>query len=198
MTEITTREDSDSNIISIADKWQKEMSKGYTKIITLTLLAIKEMHGYQLVELIREKTFRFLNPSPSTIYPILKSLEEKGFIKCKLENVDGRNRKIYSITKQGLDILNEIINRQKKIQESIRSLFYKLKETIFDDIKIDLNDEIFLYDLEQIQKNLSNEELLKKLEVRKGIIASQINKMKKKLTELNESIKKIKNKIHTK
>jgi len=177
----------------IADKWQKEMSKGYTKVVTLALLAIKEMHGYQLVEKIKEKTYHFLNPNPSTIYPILKSLEEKGFIEGRIEEIGKRGRKVYTITQRGRNILCEIINRQQKIQKYLRSLFKKLKGDFFNDIELGkLSDELFIFDIKKIQNDIPKSVIIQKLEFIKGIILSRINKLKDRLIELDETITNLK------
>ncbi|MBD3228499.1 MAG: hypothetical protein GF329_09950 [Candidatus Lokiarchaeota archaeon] len=178
----------------IADKWQKEMAKGYTKVVTIALLAIQEMHGYELVNLIKEKTFRFLNPSPSSIYPILSSLEEKGFIEGREKEVKGRHRKVYSITNRGAEILSEIISRQQIIQKSMRSLFDKLKEDLLDDLEIvRIPDEILIFDLKTLQKEKSKEEYIEDLKFRKGIILSRIKDLNDKLNKINRDLDKLEN-----
>ncbi|MHA1269424.1 MAG: PadR family transcriptional regulator [Candidatus Helarchaeota archaeon] len=193
MEKVKFNEEIEKRTKEIADKWQKEMSKGYTKVVTLALLAIKEMHGYQLVEKIKEKTYHFLNPNPSTIYPILKSLEEKGFIEGRIEEIGKRGRKVYTITQRGRNILCEIINRQQKIQKYLRSLFKKLKGDFFNDIELGkLSDELFIFDIKKIQNDIPKSVIIQKLEFIKGIILSRINKLKDRLIELDETITNLK------
>ena len=54
--------------------------------------------------------------SPGTLYPILHSLEKERYLKSQSENVDGKIRKYYRITKNGKKIL---IDARKKIKELI-------------------------------------------------------------------------------
>jgi PadR family transcriptional regulator PadR len=54
-----------------------------------------------------------------TIYPILHSLEEDGFLKIREENVNGKIRKYYSITSNGIEILD---NARLRIKELIDEL----------------------------------------------------------------------------
>jgi len=186
-------EDDILEINKIADKWQKEMAKGYTKVVALALLALNKMHGYQLVEQIKQRTFHFLTPNPSTIYPILNSLENKGFIKSECIEVGGRERKIYSITTEGKKILNEIIKRQQKIQESMFSMFQMLKSKLLDDIEINqIPKEVMVFDIKRLYDEITEDELIKELERRKGIIISRINYFREKLKELNEKVKSLK------
>lgn len=65
-------------------------------------------HGYQV--------------SPGTMYPILHSLENEGFLKSRKENVRGKIRKYYKITSEGEKILQESRN---KINELIYEVMLK-------------------------------------------------------------------------
>lgn len=52
--------------------------------------------------------------SPGTMYPILHSLENEGFLKSRKENVKGKIRKYYKLTSNGQKILKE--SRQKTVE----------------------------------------------------------------------------------
>ena len=87
---------------------QKEVStklmKGLLDLITLQLLSNKPMHGYEVITKIR-KNFG-INFGPSTIYPLLGTLEKKGYIDSNW-NIDfERPRKVYSLTKNGQNMLD--------------------------------------------------------------------------------------------
>lgn len=69
--------------------------RGFLSFRILWLLSKKEMYGQEIAEEIAER--RGNKPNPGTIYPALKSLEEKGWIDSKEE---GR-KKIFSLTKEG-------------------------------------------------------------------------------------------------
>jgi len=62
------------------------------------------MHGYQVITRIR-KTFGVYF-GPSTIYPLLNSLEKKGYVKSEWNMNSERPRKVYKLTTEGQSLLN--------------------------------------------------------------------------------------------
>lgn len=94
--------------MTIAFKSQKEVSnklvKGLLDIVILQFLSTQPMHGYQIITEIR-KTFGVYFGS-STIYPLLFTLEKKGFVKSEWNMNNERPRKIYSLTSDGQNMLS--------------------------------------------------------------------------------------------
>ena len=86
---------------------QKEVStklmKGLLDLIILQFLSSQPMHGYQVITKIR-KTFGVYF-GPSTIYPLLNTLEKKGLVKSEWNMNYERPRKIYSLTNNGQNML---------------------------------------------------------------------------------------------
>ena len=72
----------------------------------LFLLKYRSMHGYELLEVLKKKGWR---PSTGSLYPALKKLEEKGFVKSfKSSQLRGpKKRKNYILTVKGLDYIQE-------------------------------------------------------------------------------------------
>ncbi|UCF45197.1 MAG: PadR family transcriptional regulator, partial [Candidatus Bathyarchaeota archaeon] len=60
--------------------------------------------GYQVITKIR-KTFGVYF-GPSTIYPLLATLEKKGFVNSEWNMKNERPRKVYKLTTEGQNILN--------------------------------------------------------------------------------------------
>jgi PadR family transcriptional regulator PadR len=65
----------------------------------LSLLKGKDMYGYELREEIVKK-FNFL-PGNVTAYRVLYALKRRGMVETTLKDVEGRERKYYTITKSG-------------------------------------------------------------------------------------------------
>ena len=86
----------------------KELLKGSTGTLVLTLLGRKQMYGYEIIkelEIVSSGTFEM---KEGTLYPILHSLEEAGFVESKWVGEEGtRQRKYYLITKIGRAHLKE-------------------------------------------------------------------------------------------
>ena len=83
---------------------QTKLMKGLLDLIILQFLNGQPMHGYQVITKIR-KTFGVYF-GPSTIYPLLGTLEKKGFVKSDWEMSTERPRKVYTLTNEGQSLLN--------------------------------------------------------------------------------------------
>jgi len=95
----------------------KQLTKGLLDLIVLGMLKSKSMHGYGMITSIRKNFGIYFGPS--TVYPFLKNLEEKGYIKSQWEMNDDRPRKVFSITPQGHNLLTGT-------EQSFRSICIKL------------------------------------------------------------------------
>lgn len=86
----------------------KELLKGCMKTIVLQMLKRKTMHGYELLATIKESSAGKLEVTEGTLYPLLHSLEEDGFVVAIWEKGAGqRKRRVYEITKEGRKLLKD-------------------------------------------------------------------------------------------
>jgi PadR family transcriptional regulator PadR len=83
---------------------QQKLVKCLLDYIILQLLNAKQKHGYELIADIK-KTFNIYF-GPSTIYPLLATLEKKGYISNHWDTENDRPRKIYTLTPTGHNILD--------------------------------------------------------------------------------------------
>ena len=87
---------------------QKEIStklvKGLLDLIILQFLSNEPMHGYQVITKIRKTYGVYFGPS--TVYPLLGTLEKKGYIDSNWNMDFERPRKVYSLTIEGQTRLN--------------------------------------------------------------------------------------------
>jgi len=87
---------------------QKEVStklmKGLLDLVILQFLSTEPMHGYQIITKIRKNFGVYFGPS--TIYPLLGTLEKKGYVDSQWNMNFERPRKIYSLTTNGQNMLN--------------------------------------------------------------------------------------------
>ena len=87
---------------------QKEVStklmKGLLDLIVLQFLSTEPMHGYQVITKIRKNFGVYFGPS--TIYPLLGTLEKKGYVDSHWNMNFERPRKVYSLTSDGQNMLN--------------------------------------------------------------------------------------------
>ena len=85
-------------------KVEKQFTKGLLDIVILSFLRSESMHGYKMITSIRRSFGVYFGPS--TIYPLLGTLEEKGYIKSQWNLNNDRPRKVYSLTPEGSNLLN--------------------------------------------------------------------------------------------
>ena len=83
---------------------QVKLMKGLLDMVVLQFLSSQPMHGYQIITKIR-KTFGVYF-GPSTIYPLLNTLEKKRYVKSEWNMETERPRKVYKLTSEGQNLLN--------------------------------------------------------------------------------------------
>ena len=102
---------------NIQKEAQAKLAKGLLDLIILQFLNSQPMHGYQVITKIR-KTFGVYF-GPSTIYPLLATLEKKGFVNSEWNMKNERPRKVYKLTNEGQNILNFTENSLNLICQKI-------------------------------------------------------------------------------
>lgn len=65
--------------------------------LVLSIIAEDDAYGYQISQIIK----RASNTKDSALYPILKRLQESGYVETYDRQFQGRNRKYYRITSSG-------------------------------------------------------------------------------------------------
>jgi PadR family transcriptional regulator PadR len=83
---------------------QTKLMKGLLDLVVLQLLNQQPMHGYQIITRIRKSFGVYFGPS--TIYPLLGTLEKKGYVDSQWNMDTDRPRKVYNLTNDGLNLLN--------------------------------------------------------------------------------------------
>lgn len=83
-------------------KVNRELLKGSTVIMVLSLLDQEPMYGYQMIKEIARRSGGVFAFKEGTLYPILHSLEAEGLIESYWLGKEGsRQRKYYRLTRQG-------------------------------------------------------------------------------------------------
>jgi len=83
---------------------QIKLMRGLLDLVILQFLNVEPMHGYSIITSIRKNFGVYFGPS--TIYPLLGVLEEKGYVKSQWNLNSDRPRKVYSLTPEGSNLLN--------------------------------------------------------------------------------------------
>jgi PadR family transcriptional regulator, regulatory protein PadR len=110
----------DQSTISEFDTMLRDFFLGFIKIHVLHHAAQEPIYGKAMIA---ELARRGYDLSPGTLYPLLHSLEEQGYLIHTDQVVEGRVRKYYVITQQGRAALQEA---KPKIAELVHEV---LEET---------------------------------------------------------------------
>lgn len=84
----------------------------------LAHLSKGDTYGYELNQALVEP----LDLSESTLYPVLRRLSKEGFLDTYDEAFDGRNRRYYTITDSGKNILVEYLDNWREYKNRIDGL----------------------------------------------------------------------------
>lgn len=85
-------------------KISKELSKGSTGMLVLSVISRSEMYGYQIIKTVEMMSENVFQMNEGTLYPILHALEKEEFLSSRWveSEENGRKRKYYKITEKGL------------------------------------------------------------------------------------------------
>ena len=103
--------------------------RGLLHFYALWKIAGKPMSGYQLMQDIEAKTEGAWRPGPGAIYPILKKLAEKGYIRETKGERKGSSQTVYEITASGR---NSIAAARKAFRSSGER--WTLMRRVFSDL----------------------------------------------------------------
>lgn len=81
---------------------EKKQNIEHTRLLVLSLLAGKDLYGYQMIEELSRRSNRTFEMKEGTLYPVLHGLERDGAVEGYMQEAPtGRMRKYYHLTKKG-------------------------------------------------------------------------------------------------
>lgn len=100
----------------------KSLLSGSTTMLLLKLLSEKDMYGYEMIEELKKRSEDIFSLKAGTLYPLLHSMEEKGFLTCYEQEAQGKTRKYYSITGKGRKELQARKNAWQEYSQAVASV----------------------------------------------------------------------------
>lgn len=107
-------------------------SKTLFPVLVLHLLAQRPEHGSGVMARIDALTRDLLAVNTNTIYPLLRRLEERGFIEGAWEHPEKRSRRFYSITPAGRQRLGRIKSGMLPYLDLISASVERLRGELYD------------------------------------------------------------------
>ena len=92
------------------DLYRRELLKGSTETLLLSLLLGEAMYGYQLVKEMDSRSSGYFRFKEGTLYPALHRLERDDLIAGKWQSsASGQDRRYYYITEKGRTKLDSML-----------------------------------------------------------------------------------------
>ncbi len=90
---------------------ESQFRRGILDACVLAVLERGESYGYQMVKDIKT----FIDITESTLYPILKRLENANMLTVFTQEHNGRLRKYYKITDEGRNHVTQLLNEWEEV-----------------------------------------------------------------------------------
>ncbi|MGE5414283.1 MAG: PadR family transcriptional regulator, partial [Syntrophomonadaceae bacterium] len=82
--------------------FDRQLKKGSTELLVLSLLEHRARHGYEIGKLIETRSRGALRFNVASLYPLLYRLEARGLIEGRwVEKASQRRRRYYRLTAEG-------------------------------------------------------------------------------------------------
>ncbi len=109
-------------------------SKTVFPVLILHLLEDRADHGSGLMSRIEALCAGLLAVNTNTIYPLLRRLEERGFIVGEWEHPTKRSRRFYRITDDGRKRLERIKTGMLPYLDMLAGSIERLRRELYDDV----------------------------------------------------------------
>jgi DNA-binding PadR family transcriptional regulator len=110
-------------------------SKTVFPALILHLIEQRSDHGYGLMQRIEELCGDLVAVNTNKIYPLLRRLEERGFVSARWDHPTKRSRRVYAITPQGQERLKRIKGLMWPYLDSISGAIMRLKNELYGPAK---------------------------------------------------------------
>jgi PadR family transcriptional regulator PadR len=88
--------------------YRRELLKGNTETLLLSLMRGQPMYGYQIIKELKKRSNGYFKFREGTLYPALHRLEAAGLVTGSWEQLpSGKERRYYRLTEKGLKLLDE-------------------------------------------------------------------------------------------
>ena len=86
----------------------RELKKGSAELVILALLEARARHGYEMSQIIEQRSDGEVRFKVASLYPLLYRLERRGWILGQWVEKEGqRRRRYYKLTRSGRKVLAE-------------------------------------------------------------------------------------------
>jgi PadR family transcriptional regulator PadR len=95
---------------------------GVPELAVLSLLAGREMYGYEIARSIKATTRDAFSLGEGVLYPVLHAIEARGLVRTRKSRVEGRVRIYYSLTARGRKRLDRLTADWRRMSLGVDSI----------------------------------------------------------------------------
>jgi PadR family transcriptional regulator PadR len=100
--------------------YRRELLKGSTETLILSLLSEESMYGYQLVREMDRRSSGYFRLKEGTLYPALHRIERDGLVQSAWSGPsNGHSRRYYKITAMGSERLASMLREWDKFTAAV-------------------------------------------------------------------------------
>jgi PadR family transcriptional regulator PadR len=101
----------------------RELKKGSAELLILSLVEDQPRHGYDIGNLIEQRSNGVLRFNVASLYPLLYRLEKRGWIQGRwVEKAGQRRRRYYRLTPEGKKVLAAQTRSWREFVEAINRI----------------------------------------------------------------------------
>lgn len=132
-----------TNETNLNDQRGDSMARGQLQTLTEPMYYIllslhEERYGYEIMQIISEKTNGRLKVGPGTLYTLLARFADEGIIR---QTKEVERRKVYIITDYGIELLEKEFERLKQLIKDGRSVLNREKEEVVEVVEAPQEEE---------------------------------------------------------
>ena len=100
-----------------------DIIRGHLESVVLKLIIEKDMYGYEISNLITERTDNRFNIKEATLYSVVGRLQKKELIESYIgEKTHGGKRRYYKITSLGIAYYKQRLSEWKELKDVLETL----------------------------------------------------------------------------
>lgn len=99
-----------------------EPLKGHLDLLVLASLEAGPIHGYAVIEQLRDRSGGFFDLPEGTVYPVLHRLEKARLLSSRWSSSSGRRRRVYRLTRSGAAALARQAGQWNQFAEAVTAV----------------------------------------------------------------------------
>ena len=99
-----------------------QFKKGVLELIVLLCVYKKDMYGYEMIDTLSKRSDNVFELKVGTLYPLLHSMVQSGYLESYNQEANGKLRKYYRITPNGKKYLEKMIEEWNAYANAVTSM----------------------------------------------------------------------------